>query len=167
MTIGLMAAGLAILAAQVSPLEPLAKLAGVWTGVCSGRPGTGTVTKTFKSLYDGAFVQCETVLNIPAKDSKPANQHRELSIFSFDAPNQRIRMRQFHNEGFVHTYEMKSSSPGHWISEGGDVENLPKGFRPRLAIDIGPDGALTEVFSLAEPGKDFTDYVKIVLRRRS
>jgi len=152
-------------ALQVNSLGQLTKLEGVWSGTCSGRPGIGTVTKTFTSFYGGKFVKCETVLTIPAKGGKPANVHQDLTIFSYDVMNQTLRMRQFHNEGFVHTCELQSSGLGHWVFEGKDVENLPPGFRPRLTIDLHSDGTLNEVFSLAQPGKDFSEYVRTIVKR--
>ncbi len=167
MPVCLIAIALATLTVQASPLEPLARLKGVWTGTCSGKPGVGIVTKTFTTLYGGTFVQCDTALKVPATGGKAGTMHEDLSLFSYDAPNQKIRMRQFHNEGFVHTYELKSSTPGHWLFEGQDVENLPAGFRPRLTIDLGSDGSMTEVFSLAAPGKDFSEYVRINLKRKA
>ena len=69
-------------------------------------------------------------------------------------------MRQFHVEGFVNQYVMTSPSANSktivFTSES--IENIPTGFRARETYKIlGPD-EFTEVFEIAEAGKDFEVY---------
>lgn len=77
-------------------------------------------------------------------------------------------LRQFHNGGFVNQYAMTSSSAdGKMIvftSES--IENIPAGYRARETYKIlGPD-EFTEVFEVADPGKEFEVYSEGHFRRK-
>ena len=75
---------------------------------------------------------------------------------------------QFHIEGFVNQYVSASiSDEGKTIvftSEG--IENIPTGWRARETYRIVNADEFTEVFELAEPGKDFQIYSEGHFRRR-
>jgi hypothetical protein len=77
-------------------------------------------------------------------------------------------LRQFHIEGFVNQYAMTSSSAdGKMIvSTSESIENIPAGYRARETYKIlGPD-EFTEVFEVADPGKEFEVYSEGHFRRK-
>ena len=87
---------------------------------------------------------------------------------SFDKGRQNFEFRQFHIEGFVNQYVMTSSSADGktivFTSES--IENIPAGYRARETYKIlGPD-EFTEVFEIAEPGKDFEHYSEGHFKRK-
>ena len=89
-------------------------------------------------------------------------------MMSFDKARKKFVLRQFHVEGFVNQYVMTSfSADGKTIvftSES--IENIPAGFRARETYKIlGPD-EFTEVFEIAEPGKDFEVYSEAHFKRK-
>ena len=76
--------------------------------------------------------------------------------------------RQFHVEGFVNQFVMTNSgADGKTIvftSES--IENIPAGYRARETYKIlGPD-EFTEVFEIADPGKEFEVYSEGHFRRK-
>ncbi len=88
---------------------------------------------------------------------------------SFDKARKTFVLRQFHVEGFVNQYVMTSSSgDGKTIVFTSEtIENIPAGFRARETYKIlGPD-EFTEVFEIAEPGKDFELYSEGHFKRKT
>lgn len=77
-------------------------------------------------------------------------------------------LRQFHIEGFVNQYKLESiSADGKtivFISEA--IENIPQGYRARETYTIINQDEFTEVFEIADPGKDFAVYPKAHLKRK-
>jgi hypothetical protein len=76
--------------------------------------------------------------------------------------------RQFHVEGFVSQYVMTSAGSDRktivFTSES--IENIPAGYRSRETYKIlGPD-EFTEVFEIAEPGKEFEVYSESHFKRK-
>lgn len=89
-------------------------------------------------------------------------------MMSFDKARKSFVFRQFHIEGFVNQYVMTSSSADGktivFTSES--IENIPAEFRARETYKIlGPD-EFTEVFEIAEPGKDFEVYSEGHFKRK-
>ena len=94
--------------------------------------------------------------------------HQDWGMMSFDKARKKFVLRQFHVEGFVNQYVMTSSSADGktivFTSES--IENIPAGFRARETYKIlGPD-EFTEVFEIAEPGKDFEVYSEGHFKRK-
>jgi len=89
-------------------------------------------------------------------------------MISFDKARKKFVLRQFHIEGFVNQFVMTSASTDGktivFTSES--LENIPAGFRARETYKIlGPD-EFTEIFEIAEPGKDFEVYSDGHFRRK-
>jgi hypothetical protein len=89
-------------------------------------------------------------------------------MISFDQARKNFVLRQFHVESFVNQYVMTSSSAdGKTIVFTSDsIENIPAGFRARETYKILGADEFTEVFEIAEPGKDFELYSEGHFRRK-
>ena len=87
---------------------------------------------------------------------------------SFDKGRKNFVFRQFNVEGFVNQYVMTSSSADGktivFTSES--IENIPAGFRARETYKILDTDEFTEVFEIAEPGKDFEIYSEGHFKRK-
>lgn len=87
-------------------------------------------------------------------------------MMSFDKSRKKFVFRQFHVEGFVNQYVMTSTDVKTIVFASESIENIPAGFRARETYKIlGPD-EFTEVFEIAEPGKEFEVYSEGHFKRK-
>lgn len=140
---------------------PLRQLVGKWEGTGNGQPGVSKVQREYRLVLNDKFLHVE---NRSVYDPQPKNPkgeiHEDWGMISFDKNRNQFVMRQFHIEGFVNQYvNMSTSADGKTIvftSES--IENIPPGFRARETYKlIGPD-EFSEIFEIAEPGKEFEVY---------
>jgi hypothetical protein len=148
---------------------PLRYLVGSWEGTGNGQPGLSKVQREYRLVLNDKFLH---VQNRSVYDPQPKNPkgetHEDWGMISFDKSRKQFVMRQFQVEGFVNQYvNTSTSADGKTIvftSE--NIENIPAGFRARETYKImGPD-EFTEVFEIAEPGKDLEVYSEGHFKRR-
>ena len=149
--------------------EPLKFLVGKWDGTGNGQPGTSKIEREYRFVLNDKYLN---VQNRSVYDPQPKNPkgeiHEDWGMISYDKSRKQFVFRQFHVEGFVNQYASTSiSEDGKTIvftSEG--IENIPTGWRARETYRIVNVDEFTEVFELAEPGKDFQIYSEGHFRRR-
>lgn len=148
---------------------PLRYLVGSWEGTGNGQPGLSKIQREYRLVLKDKFLH---VQNRSVYDPQPKNPkgetHEDWGMISYDKSRKQFVMRQFHVEGFVNQYvNTSTSADGKTIvftSES--IENIPAGFRARETYKIlGPD-EFTEVFEIAEPGKDFEVYSEGHFKRK-
>ena len=87
-------------------------------------------------------------------------------MIGFDKSRKQFVFRQFHVESFVIQYLVTSANDKAIVFTSESIENIPPGYRSRETYKIlGPD-EFTEVFEIAEPGKDFEIYSEGHFRRK-
>jgi hypothetical protein len=149
-------------------LGPLRYFIGEWTGTSSGKPGQGTVRRTYELTLNGRVLQVENrVVYLPQEKNKNGETHDDLGLITFDRGRKRFVYRQAHSEGFVNTYvaDPVDAEAKTIVFTSESIENIPPGWRARETYVItGPD-SFVERFELAEPGNDFTPYSEAVLTR--
>jgi THAP4-like, heme-binding beta-barrel domain len=149
-------------------LGPLNFFIGEWTGTSSGKPGQGTVRRTYELTLNSRVLQVENrVVYLPQEKNKSGETHDDLGLITFDRGRKRFVYRQAHSEGFVNTYvaDPVESGAKTVVFTSESIENIPNGWRARETYLItGPD-SFVERFELAEPGNDFTPYSEAVLTR--
>jgi hypothetical protein len=93
--------------------------------------------------------------------------HEHFSFFSFDRSRDRIVFRQFHQESFVVTYVLDptASTPSKLVFVSEAFENLDPAFRARESYELLSNDEFTEIFEVAEPGKEFEVYSRARLKR--
>jgi len=150
--------------AGLAPLDPLI---GKWQGPQEGQPGQGTVTRQYTRSLKSRIVQGHNRSVYPAQEKNPKGEdHENLDIFTFDNGSKQIRLRQFHQEGFVIHYVMEpASKAGTLVFVSEAIENIPAGYRARETYTFTGTDAVEEVFEIAEPGKDFAVYSRARLKR--
>jgi hypothetical protein len=148
-------------AANAAGLDPLAPLVGTWRGTTSGQPGQGTSERDCRRILSDRFIECRHTATYPPQErNKKGEVHTDLTIFSYDKALKKIRMRQFHVEGFVNTFT--ETEPLVFITDA--IENIPAGWRASETYVL-TENEWRETFSLAEPGKDFAVYSTSTLAR--
>lgn len=152
----------ALFAEPASGLRQLDFMIGRWTGTSRGEPGEGTVERECRRLLNDRFLECRSTVTYPPQEKNVKGEvHVELSLYSFDRKSGEIRVRQFHGEGFVNTYE--EGEPLTFTTV--QIENIPPGYRARETIRPRDPDSFEETFELAEPGKEFAVYSASTLRR--
>ena len=135
---------------------------GEWRGTSSGEPGQGNVERTCSKVLNDRFIECRTTTTYPAQKANPKGEvHVDRAFFSYDKSGKKLRLRQFHGEGFVNTYAEAESLSFVTV----EIENIPAGWRARETYEPSSADAWSERFELAEPGKDFKLYSASTLRR--
>jgi hypothetical protein len=142
-------------------LARLDPLVGRWRGSSSGQPGDGTVERECARVLRDRFIECRTTVTYPPQErNKNGEVHVDLAYFSYDRGPKKLRLRQFHGEGFVNTY----TESGPLTFDTDAIENIPAGWRAREHYELSGD-EWRETFSLAMPGKDFETYTAATLKR--
>ena len=143
-------------------LARLDALVGEWRGTSRGQPGEGTVHRVCERVLNGRFIECRSTSTYPPGEKKPRGEvHVDRSFFSYDKGTKKLRLRQFHGEGFVNTYVAEGEA---LVFVTNDIENIPPGWRARETYDLSGD-TWTERFDLAAPGKEFELYSASTLQR--
>jgi hypothetical protein len=143
-------------------LQQLEFMIGTWRGTSSGEPGNGTVERECARILNDRFVECRTTTTYPAQEKNLKGEvHLDRSIYSFDKKAKKLRLRQFHAEGFVNSYV----EAGPLTFETVEIENIPAGWRARETYQQPAADAYEETFELSEePGKEFEVYSRSTLQ---
>src|SRR5882724_10111842 len=148
---------------------PLRSLVGVWEGAGNGQPGVSKVHREYRLVLNDKYIHVENKSTYDPQPKNPKGEvHQDWGMMSFDKGRKKFVFRQFHTEGFVNQYVMTSSSEdGKTIVFTSEIiENIPAGYRARETYKIlGPD-EFTELFEIAEPGKDFEIYSEGHFKRK-
>lgn len=169
------ALALALLAAPVAAQEPrpdpwagIRFMAGTWEGKADGRPGEGTVRRTYEFVLNGRYLHERNTSTYPPQErNRKGEVHEHWSFFSYDRARKVLVLRQFHAEGFVNQYAFRpgESEPDRLVFESEALENLSSKWRARETYRIlGPDES-TETFELAQGEKTFEVYSRNRFKR--
>jgi hypothetical protein len=144
------------------------KLLGRWQGTATGRPGTGTQLREYRSILGGAFILETNKTTWQAAGSADATPpHEDMAVISFDRAAGQLVMRSFYIEGFEHDYRCVDAAAdgSRFVFQAAVVENGPTGMRARDTLAFAPDGSLEATFELAMPGEGFETYTTERLTR--
>ena len=149
-------------AAAPAGVQQLDFMIGTWRGTTSGEPGNGTIERECARVLNDRFVECRTTVTYPAQEKNLKGEvHVERAIYSFDKKAKKLRLRQFHGEGFVNSYVEAASLTFETV----EIENIPAGWRARETYKLPSADAYEEMFELAGPGKEFEVYSRSTLNR--
>jgi hypothetical protein len=156
------------LSAQDSLWLPFQPFIGTWSGAGEGVDGNGSYERTYQFVLNKKYIAVKNKTIYPASKEKPKGYvHEDVGYISYDRMRKTFVFRQFHGEGFVSQYTLDSVSTDKktiiFVSEA--IENIPQGWRARETYTITQNG-MSEVFDLAEPGKEFAQYTKAQLTRK-
>jgi hypothetical protein len=128
---------------------------GEWRGTSRGEPGEGKMERVCAKVLNDRFIECRTTVTY-------ANEiHVDRAFFSFDKGSRKIRLRQFHGEGFVNSYS--ETDPLTFVTDS--IENIPAGWRARETYEHPSPDTWSERFELAKPGGEFAPYSASTLQR--
>jgi hypothetical protein len=143
-------------------LQRLDFLIGEWRGTSSGEPGNGTVERSCAKVLTDRFIECRTTTTYPPQEkNKKGEVHVDRAFYSYDKAAKKLRLRQFHGEGFVNTYV--ETEPLVFVTEA--IENIPQGWRARETYELASPDSCSERFDLAQPNQEFAVYTSSKLER--
>jgi hypothetical protein len=153
---------------KVDPWIPFKSFIGIWTGQGGGEPGTGTYERSYQFILNNKFIEVRNKSTYPPSASNAKGEiHEDLGFISYDRSLKKFRLRQFHVEGFVNQYLLDSSSQDQktivFVTES--IENIPTGWKAKETYRILSENELEETFELAEPGKGYEVYSKVLLKK--
>lgn len=154
---------------KVDPWIPFKSFIGDWTGQGSGEPGKGNYERSYQFILNGKFIEVRNKSTFePTTSNTKGEVHEDLGYISFDRSLKKFRLRQFHIEGFVNQYLLDSISPDQktivFVTES--IENIPAGWKAKETYRILSENELEETFELAEPGKVYEVYSKVLLKKK-
>jgi hypothetical protein len=147
---------------------PFQPFIGTWTGTGEGVDGKGTYERTYQFVLNKKYIEVKNrTVYAPTKENSKGYVHEDVGYISYDKMRKKFVFRQFHGEGFINQYTLDSLSTDKktfvFLSEA--IENIPPGWRARETYTVTKDG-ITEVFNLAEPGKEFTPYTNATFTKK-
>lgn len=148
--------------------EPFRYFLGSWTGNTSGKPGTGSNSRTYSLILGGQFIEVKGRSSFEPQERNPSGEvHEELGLLSYDRGRSRYVLREFHVEGFVNQYVLEPPAPESqtmvFVTEA--IENIPPGWQARTTLEILSPHTFRETFELAGPGKPWACYITSELHR--
>src|SRR5688500_2806691 len=143
-------------------LKRLESLVGEWRGTSRGQPGEGTMQRSCVRTLNDRFIECSTTVAYPPQEkNRKGEVHVDRAFFSYDKGIKKLRLRQFHVEGFVNSYV--ETDPLVFITT--KIENIPAGWRAGETYEQTSPDSWSEKFEMAAPGQDFQLYSSSVLER--
>jgi len=154
--------------AEPDPWASVKFLIGTWEGTAEGQAGVGKSTREYKFVLNGAYIEVRNKSVYPAQPKNPkGEEHEDWGMISYDRSRKKLVLRQFHVEKFVNQFVAEPLLTGaaiRFTSES--IENIPPGFRARETYTVRDADNFTEIFELAEPGKEFEVYSTTIFARR-
>lgn len=147
---------------------PMRYFIGSWKGTSEGQSGVGHHERNYQWALNGNFMQVRNKAAYAPQEKNPQGEiHEDVGYVSYNSVEQKFMLRQFHVEGYVNEYKLDilSADRKTFIFVSFNIENIPPGWRARETYRILNADEFEEVFELAAPGKDFTVYSRVKMKR--
>ena len=123
-----------------------------------------TGNRHYEFIFNDQFlVGRHASIRLPQELSPKGDYHRELSVYSFDSERDTIVLRQFIIEGYVLQYACETE-PMRFVCVTENVEN-GTGMAARMTLEFESPYRFSEVFELADPGKELQVYFTNIFTR--
>lgn len=144
---------------DTDPMNLFRYFEGTWIGEETGKSGIGKGEREYQFILDNNFLFHKNKSVFEPQEKNPKGEiHQDWAFYSYDKIRGKYILREFHSEGFVNQYVLDSLSADNktmiFVSEA--IENVPQGWRARVAFMIQNEDEFIETFELAKPGKDFS-----------
>ena len=155
--------------ATSDPWSPLRFLVGEWRGAITGEQGTGMMTRRYRLILSGEFLQERSMANFP-----PQPQNTDGAVFNYasflryDRTRKAFLFRQFHQEHVNGTFIFSTtqSHPTRVVFESVQLDNAPATWKARETLDVISADEYVETFETADGDKPFTVRSRIQFKRR-
>ncbi|MCH7613342.1 MAG: hypothetical protein IIB45_08295 [Candidatus Marinimicrobia bacterium] len=154
--------------AQTKKWEPLEFLIGKWEGYGVGKFGNSDVIREYEYLMGRTYIIGKNKSIYEKQEQNPKGEiHDNWDIFSYDKIRAKYILRQFHAEDITNTYGLDSLNAfnGIYEFESEAIENFGIGWRAKEVYQIIDNDHFIELFYLAAPGKEYSEYVRNTFTR--
>lgn len=142
---------------------PFQYFVGDWQGHETGRAGIGEGERTYEFIMNGVYLYAKNVSRFKPQEKNPDGEvHEDVSFLSYDKGRKVFVLREFHIEGFVNQYTLDSlkSNETKFVFISESSENAPPGLRARVTLEIKNENEFVEIFELAFPDRQFSEWLK-------
>ncbi|MBN2425137.1 MAG: hypothetical protein JXR46_16235 [Calditrichaceae bacterium] len=141
--------------------QPFRYFLGKWQGSETSPSGDGQCEREYSLILNNQYlyISSKTVF-LPQEKNPEGEIHEHWTVYSYDRNKKVYIARQFNSEGFVNVLTINSGSANTdtliFLSE--KLENLPDGFKARLTIIKTSQNEFKEIFEIAPPNQDYTQF---------
>ena len=146
-----------------SKWEPFNFLIEKWEGTGIGKWGESKVTREYEYIMGRTFILGKNRSVYKKQEKNPQGEiHDNWNIFSYDKARKKYVLRQFHGEDITNIYSADSSDVaiGKFEFETEKIENFRPGWQAKEIYKIINDNEFIEIFYLAAPEEEYTEYVR-------
>ena len=148
--------------------EPFNFHIGKWEGYGTGKFGDSKIEREYQFLMGDTYIIGKNTSSYEKQEKNPEGEiHDHWDIISYDKIRKKYVFRQFHAEDITNTFTLDSIKAAHGILEfeSESIENFRKGWRAKEYYNIISEDEFIEIFSLASPGNDFSEYLRNTFKR--
>ena len=143
-------------------------LIGRWEGTGTGKFGDSRVEREYTYFMDSTYLLGKNKSVYEKQDKNPEGEiHISWDIYSYDKYRKKYVIRQFHEEDITNTYSADSSdiSDGQYEFISESIENFMPGWKAREVYNKLNDDEFVEIFYLAPPGKEYSEFIRNTFKR--
>ena len=148
--------------------EPLKFLIGKWEGSGTGKFGDSKIEREYEYLMGGTYIIGKNKSTYEKQKKNPEGEiHDHWDIISYDEVRAKYVFRQFHAEDITNTLSLDSLNAAQGILEfeSESIENFIEGWKAKEVYKIINENEFIEIFYLAAPGKEYSEYVRNTFKR--
>ena len=148
--------------------EPFNFLIGKWEGKGTGKFGDSKIEREYKYLMGAAYIIGKNKSTYEKQEKNPEGEiHDHWDIISYDKVRAKYFFRQFHAEDITNTFSLDSINAAKGILEfeSESIENFREGWRAKEVYKIINEDEFIEIFYLASPGNEYTEFVRSSFKR--
>ncbi len=157
-------------ATPADPWSPLRFLVGEWRGTTTGDQGKGTVTRRYRFILSGRYLQERSMASFP-----PQPLYADGAVFSHasflmhDPDRHALFFQQFRLDRFNGTFVLSTaqSRPSRLVFESVRLDNSPAAWKAREILDVVSPDEYVETLEVAEGDKPFEVQSRIQFKRQS
>jgi hypothetical protein len=148
--------------------QPFNFLIGKWEGDGTGKFGDSKIEREYEYLMGGTYIIGKNNSIYEKQEKNPEGEiHDHWDIISYNKVSAKYVFRQFHAEGITNTFSLDSlkAAKGNLEFESESIENFREGWRAKEVYKIINEDEFIEIFYLASPGKEYTEYLRNTFKR--
>lgn len=158
--------------AQAPVPDPWAEvrfLVGEWRGSINGEEGKGTVTKSFRLILSGMFLQEKSRYDFPPQPNFPNGMvTTHASFMAQDKTGKWMLYRQHHEAHRKGSFSLSKvlSGPTKLVFESEPQAGAPTVWKVRETWEVVSPSAFVEIVEVAQDGKTFVVQSRVSFQRR-
>jgi len=153
---------------NIKKWDPIKILIGKWEGTGTGKFGNSKVVREYEYLMGGTYLIGKNKSTYEVQEKNPEGEiHDNWDIISYDKVKAKYVIRQFHAEDITNTFSLDTikASQGILEFESESIENFKDGWKAKEVYKIISENEFTEIFYLAPPGKQYSEYIRNTFKR--